>query len=168
MSFNSSDDDGQQRFALGFLLILITLVISTVVGVVVYQRGIARTPAGAAQQTAPASTADEASVVVEGDTVRFYFASGKAQLATGARDALAGMALGIRDQGRSIAVSGYHDATGNPEANAELARQRAVAVRDALISLGVPEDKVELRKPELMLGGANDAEARRVEVTFAP
>ena len=32
MSFSSSDDDSQQRFALGFLFALIALVVSIVVG----------------------------------------------------------------------------------------------------------------------------------------
>ena len=38
---SSSSDDGQERFALGFLFALITLLLSTVIGVVVYQRGMA-------------------------------------------------------------------------------------------------------------------------------
>jgi hypothetical protein len=38
MSFNSSDDDSQQRFALGFLIALIALLISVVVGTVVVKQ----------------------------------------------------------------------------------------------------------------------------------
>ena len=45
---SSSDDDGQQRFALGFLFALIALIVSSVVGVVVYQRGLARAPVAVA------------------------------------------------------------------------------------------------------------------------
>ena len=41
---SSSDDDSQQRFALGFLFALIALVVATVVGVVVLKRGIAHAP----------------------------------------------------------------------------------------------------------------------------
>ena len=41
---SSSDDDSQQRFALGFLFALIALVVATVVGVVVFKRGIAHAP----------------------------------------------------------------------------------------------------------------------------
>ena len=44
MSFSSSDDDSQQRFALGFLFALIALVVSTILGVVVFKRGIAHAP----------------------------------------------------------------------------------------------------------------------------
>jgi len=39
-----------------------------------------------------------------------------------------------------------------------------MAVRDALKAAGVPEDRVDLKKPELTQGSGSDAEARRVEV----
>ena len=55
MSFNSSDDDSQQRFALGFLFALIALVVSTVVGVVVYKRGIAHAHKAPAALKTPSS-----------------------------------------------------------------------------------------------------------------
>jgi K(+)-stimulated pyrophosphate-energized sodium pump len=49
--------------------------------------------------------------------------------------------------------------------NEELAKLRAFAVRDALKSLGIAEDKIELKKPEVMTGTGSNAEARRVEVS---
>ena len=54
-------------------------------------------------------------------------------------------------------------ATGAPAKNAELARQRAFAARDALKAAGVAEDKIELKKPEQINAGTA-ADARRVEV----
>ena len=48
--------------------------------------------------------------------------------------------------------------------NAEVAKDRAVAVKDALIAAGLAADKVKMRKPAVTLGGADPAEARRVEV----
>ena len=63
-----------------------------------------------------------------------------------------------------LAISGYHDASGNLEQNQELAKQRAFKVRDALKAAGIPEDKIQLNKPEQTQGSGNDAEARRVEV----
>ena len=182
MSFSSSDDDSQQRFALGFLFALIALVVSTVVGVVVYQRGIARSPAaapapavavvvpalpGTAAAAAVVVVDDVASVVVEGGVVKFYFASGKAELAPGANEALADVVQGVAG-GRTAIVSGFHDATGDAALNEELSKQRAFAVRDALKALGAPEDKVELKKPEQTQATGTNAEARRVEVVLAP
>ena len=172
---SSSDDDSQQRFALGFLFALIALVVATVVGVVVFKRGIAHAPtapkAGVVQAVEAAApgvaVVDEASVVVEGGVVKFYFAVGKADLATGAKQALADVIKGVL-QGKKAVVSGFHDATGDLAVNQELAKQRAFAVRDALLSLGITEEGIELKKPEQTLADGSDAEARRVEVTLAP
>lgn len=170
MSFNSSDDDTQQRFALGFLFAIIALVVSTVVGTVVYKRGIAHAPKADVAAAASAATnvpvviqEDVASVVVDNGVVKFYFASGKAEVAEGANAALADVVKGI-EGGKRAAVSGYHDATGSIEVNQELSKQRAKAVQAALIALGVAEEKIELKKPEQMQASGSNAEARRVEV----
>ena len=176
MSFSSSDDDSQQRFALGFLFALIALVVSTILGVVVFKRGIAHAPEAPAAAVVNAGGAagagvvieDVASVVVEGGVVKFYFATGKADLATGANEALADVVKGVIEGGKMAVVSGFHDATGDAALNAELAKQRALGVRDALKVLGVAEDKVELKKPEVTQGSGSNAEARRVEVVLAP
>ena len=108
---------------------------------------------------------DESRVVVEGGVVKFYFASGKADLATGAEGALAGVAKAVADGKRAI-VSGYTDATGDMVKNAELAKVRAQAVRDTLVALGIGDDKLELRKPDATTATGSNAEARRVEVTL--
>ena len=185
MSFSSSDDDSQQRFALGFLFALIALVISAVVGTVVVKRvggsahskpAVAATadaaPAAPAADAAAPAAADDAaddaaSVRVENGVVKFYFATAKAELAAGANEALADVVKGVAE-GKKAVVSGFHDATGDAALNAELAKQRAFAVRDALQALGVAEDKVELKKPEETTASGSNAEARRVEVTLAP
>jgi K(+)-stimulated pyrophosphate-energized sodium pump len=107
---------------------------------------------------------DVASFRVEGGVVKFYFAGGKAELAAGAADALVDVGKGVA-AGKKAIISGYHDATGDPAANAELAKQRAFTVRDTLKQIGVPDDQIELKKPEQMAAG-NSAEARRVEVVL--
>ncbi|MBL8325293.1 MAG: sodium-translocating pyrophosphatase, partial [Rubrivivax sp.] len=119
----------------------------------------------AAATAAAAAAADAASIKVEGGVVKFYFATGKADLAAGAPEALASISKGV-GEGKKAVISGYADATGNAEQNAELAKQRAFAVRDAIKALGVAEDKIELKKPETITGSGNAAEARRVEVTL--
>ena len=118
--------------------------------------------AASGAQAAAAEPADAASVKVEGGVVTFYFASGKADLAADAGPALADVSKGVA-AGKKVVVSGYHDATGDPAKNAELARQRAFAARDALKAAGVAEDKIELKKPEQINAGTA-ADARRVEV----
>ena len=104
-------------------------------------------------------------VQVHEGVVKFYFATGKADLAEGAKEALADIVRGVA-AGQTAVVSGFHDATGNAAFNAELAKKRAEAVRAALLELGVGEDKVTLQKPEAAEANASgsDAAARRVEV----
>ena len=125
------------------------------------------TPAAAAPAAAaPAAAADNdaASVVVENGVVKFFFATGKADLAGGADQALADVVAGVKG-GKKAVVSGFVDSTGNAAQNEELAKQRAFAVRDQLKALGVPEDSIELKKPENIEAGAG-AQARRVEVNL--
>ena len=50
-------------------------------------------------------------------------------------------------------------------ANAEIAKQRAEAVRDLLKSLGLTDEQIELQKPADIQGGSGP-QARRVEVTL--
>jgi K(+)-stimulated pyrophosphate-energized sodium pump len=124
----------------------------------------ASTSAGAVSSSVSA-IAEGASIKVEGGIVKFYFASGKADLAAGAKEALADVAKGVA-AGKKAVVSGYHDAAGDPARNAELAKQRAMSVAEALKAAGVAADKVELKKPESAKLDGPAAEARRVEVTL--
>jgi K(+)-stimulated pyrophosphate-energized sodium pump len=109
--------------------------------------------------------ADTASIMVEGGVVKFFFATGKADLANGAAEALADVAKGVA-AGKKAVVSGFTDASGDPAKNEELAKRRAFAVRDALKAAGVADDKIELKKPEHATGSGDAAAARRVEVTL--
>src|SRR5574337_1030066 len=131
-------------------------------------------PAGMTSKTAEAATPQVAVVavpvvvgvariqVVEGGVVKFYFQTGKTDLADGAANALADVASGVAG-GKTAVVSGYHDATGDPAQNAELAKQRALKVAETLKAIGVPDDKIVLKKPEQLVGSGPDAEARRVD-----
>jgi len=166
-----SQDDDNQGVVLGVLFGLIALVIALVIGVGIFKANSmtapAAKPAAMAEVPAPAAAeavADGASVKVVGGVVKFYFASGKSDLAAGGNEALAEVVRAVA-AGKKAVISGFHDATGDPAKNAELAKQRAFMVRDALKALGVAEDKVELKKPEQTLATGSDGEARRVEVT---
>ncbi|MBK6651687.1 MAG: OmpA family protein [Betaproteobacteria bacterium] len=156
-----SNDDDNQGVVLGVLFGVIALVIGLVIGV-----GIYKTNQMAAPKAAPVAdvVADGTSIRVENGVVKFYFATAKADLASGANEALRHVVMAVAE-GKKALVSGFHDSTGDLAKNEELAKLRAFAVRDALKSLGVAEDKIELKKPEVMTGTGSNAEARRVEVT---
>ena len=68
--------------------------------------------------------------------------------------------------GKKAQISGFHDATGDVAANAELALRRAQTVRDVLVGLGVPANQVAMKKPEATTGSGSTAQARRVEVSL--
>jgi len=179
----SQDDDSAQRVALFLVFGLIAIVVSSVLIFGVNHRGASTALAKAADAPAALATgtevaavspaasgaaqaaADAASIKVEQGVVKFYFASSNADLAAGAREALLDMVKGAQ-AGRKLVISGFHDATGNAAQNAELAKQRALAVRDALKAEGVAEGQIELRKPEEVTGNGSDAEARRVEISL--
>ncbi len=157
----SQDEDDNQRVALGLVFGVVLLVVVSVIGVGLHKsRSVAEAPASVVM----VEVVDAASVKVENGVVTFYFASGKADLAPGANEALAEVVKAVA-AGKQAAVSGFHDATGDAALNAELSKQRAMAVRDAIRALGAAEEKIELRKPAQTQASGSNAEARRVEVT---
>ncbi|HZF84732.1 MAG TPA: sodium-translocating pyrophosphatase [Burkholderiaceae bacterium] len=143
-------------------LLIVPLVVKFHTGDVAAAPTAVTTP-GAVVAGAALGAAEAASIKVENGIVKFYFESGKAEVAPNAGAALADVVKAVQS-GSTVLVSGYHDATGDPAKNAELAKQRAMNVAAALKMAGVPEDKVELAKPEQTQAGGPAAEARRVEV----
>ncbi len=99
-----------------------------------------------------------------------FFQTGKSEVDAQGVDALKALVAGSGGAAR-FAISGFHDAKGDPARNAELAKQRAFAVRDVLKAAGVAEERLELRKPEVTSAATGldaEAAARRVEVSTLP
>jgi Bacterial protein of unknown function (DUF937)/OmpA family len=67
-----------------------------------------------------------------------------------------------------VAVTGYHDPTGDAAHNEELAKERAAAVQQALMTAGISLNTIEMAKPMVTTGTGTLEEARRVEVTVVP
>lgn len=178
---SSQDDDQEDRVVAAVLIAAVLLAVGLAVGFGIQKARGSGSSAATAVVAAPAADApaatsaapvaaapvanDDASVVIENGVVTFYFASGKADLASGALDAL-GDAIAAAKGGKRLVLSGFHDATGDPAQNAELAKKRALSVRDALVGAGVAAASLELKKPEEAVGTGNAAEARRVEVVI--
>jgi outer membrane protein OmpA-like peptidoglycan-associated protein len=132
----------------------------------------AATTATSEATRAPAAAATEAAFVeapLAGEKIgAFYFAVGNAALPADAASSLAAIkAAAQAAPGKKLVLSGFHDASGDPAKNAELAKNRAKAVRTALQSEGVAPERIALRKPESTTGDGNSKEARRVEVRLA-
>ncbi len=113
-------------------------------------------PSGPTEQTGAAAA-------MTGTLAKVLFAVGKAEIAPEFRAQIAQVAGQLTKAGTKVDISGFADQTGNKDANLELAKQRAFAVRDALKAAGVPEDRINLKKPEFVVGGNSD-DARRVEI----
>ena len=102
------------------------------------------------------------------DTAKIYFETGAAAVPAEAAAAVAKIVEWAKaSPDAKIAVSGFHDSTGNAEQNAELARGRAKMVVDLLTSNGIAADRLVMQKPVQMDAG-DGREARRVEVSAAP
>lgn len=94
-----------------------------------------------------------------------YFTSASASLPADTQQAIATVVEALKAvEGRRVLLAGYHDPTGNIDFNRDLAKRRALGVRDALIAQGIPAQRIILRKPEQTTGSGNNAEARRVEI----
>ena len=115
---------------------------------------------------APAKASTEAEIAPVGDALaKVYFAVGQAGLNDADKavvsQTMAALAL---NPNAIVLLSGFHDPSGDPARNAELAKGRAGAVRDALVAGGVAADRVKFRKPESTVGTGSPEEGRRVEI----
>jgi outer membrane protein OmpA-like peptidoglycan-associated protein len=66
-----------------------------------------------------------------------------------------------------VDITGYTDKAGNLQANMELAKQRAVGVRDALVAAGVAKERIGMKPPAAVEAGGDPKNARRVEMNPA-
>ncbi len=129
----------------------------------------AAAPAAAAPAAATAAPAAAAPAAASGKpaAAKLYFASGKIDTPTEAAKVMEPIIAFMKANPESkAAISGFHDSTGSVAANEELAKNRAKAVRELLKGAGIAESRAELKKPEVVAGGADNAEARRVEVSI--
>jgi len=104
--------------------------------------------------------------VMDKPLATLYFATGSTALPDNYDAELAPIIEWLNNNPDSKAVlSGYHDPTGNKAFNAELAKNRAKSVKEALRVAGIDESRLEMRKPIETEGTGDLAEARRVEVS---
>jgi outer membrane protein OmpA-like peptidoglycan-associated protein len=124
--------------------------------------------ADAATGAAVAADAEDAvlDLPLNGDIIgRVYFDVGQSGLPADVAQPLADALTAVtNDRDKKLMLSGFHDPSGDPAMNAELAKNRAKAVREALKARGVAADRIVLRKPEQTAADGPAEEARRVEI----
>ncbi|MFE1570547.1 YidB family protein [Comamonas odontotermitis] len=128
-------------------------------------------PAAASAPTADAAPAGAAvidSMVQDVPKLQVFFDTGKTEVPPEFADkskALVGYLQSHTDV--KAVVSGFNDPTGDAAKNAELSKQRAMAVQTALAAAGVPVDRTVLEKPaETSDTGNTNAASRRVDVVL--
>ena len=123
--------------------------------------------AGGAARAQPVSM--EAAPATPSSMVVLFFAVNSPTLPEDAIARLTNVVAALKANPQfKAAISGYHSAAGSLPQNQELAKNRAMAVRDALTAAGIETGRLELDKPmsaEANLSG-EDPQARRVEVTM--
>jgi len=125
-------------------------------------------PTGPQSVSASASNVSESVATAVPLPVKIYFEVGKQELPAGTAEMLVAIVGKAKaDPSAKIDISGYTDATGDAAKNEELAKERAKAVREALKTAGVAEERINMKKPEVITGSGTEAEARRVEVSIA-
>lgn len=151
----SDANDDAQTYALGAIAAVVALVIAGVLTLAIGRSGAPKAPPAGAVAAAPSEAA----------APRVYFEVDSDALPADAMDVLGRVAEAARNNpGAAVLISGFHDASGNAEHNADLAKRRAQAVRHALEANGVPAAQLQLDKPQQTLGGGDPREARRVEI----
>ncbi len=155
----SDANDDAQNVALGVIAAVVALVIAGVLTLSISRSGPPKAPKAPAQAAAAPVAADAAAAP------RVYFEVDSDALPGDAAELLARVAEEARAKpGAAVLISGFHDASGDPEHNADLAKRRAQAVRHALEANGVAPAQLVLDKPQQTLGGGDAREARRVEL----
>ncbi len=169
------EQDQGTRIGVGTALGVVLLLIIGLLGWLTMRGG--KPPAAKPAVAAAAAATTAAPAIAAGDVFvdapltgtvagTLFFAVGKAELPADAPAALAAIKQAA-GSGKKLLISGFHDATGDPAMNAELAKNRAKAVRAALQLEGIAAERTVLRKPESTTGDGSNQEARRVEVRLA-
>jgi len=157
------DQDEGAKVGLWVVLGIITLLLFGLIGGL----GLRATNAHHAAKPLVAAQADAMiDAPLSGDIVaRVFFELGKADVQAGNEAALASATHALSEApSKKLLIAGFHDPSGDPARNAELAKQRAKAVRAGLVANGADAARLLLRKPEQTALGGPAEEARRVEV----
>lgn len=152
----ANDEDESTAVIVGVLAGIVLAVVAVVYG------------SSASKNVPPAApvVAEQAEIAPVGEALaKVYFAVGAAALDEADKGIVAKTLEALAAKPDAIVLlSGFHDQSGDPARNAELAKKRAQSVRDALVAGGVAADRVKFRKPESTVGTGSPEEGRRVEI----
>lgn len=125
-----------------------------------------KAPAPAPVPAAPPAVTAPAPVAKLALPASVYFELDKFDIGAEGSKTIAAVVDQVSKVGK-YAVTGYTDKTGDPARNEELAKNRAKAVKDAMVAAGVPEANITMQPPEYLTGSYEDRAARRVDINQA-
>ena len=96
-----------------------------------------------------------------------YFARDSSTLDTEAIKTVRETAAAMMGIGTVVTLTAYADRTGTQRANVDLAKLRAVAVRNALVGAGIDPQRIRYKPPVEVTGTGSDDKARRVDIGIA-
>ena len=118
--------------------------------------------APAAAAPAPAAAAAAPAAVLPASV---YYDTGKAVVLAESKKALDDVIAHLKANANAkVEITGYTDKQGNLQNNMDLAKNRAVGVRDALIAAGVAKDRINMKPPATVEAGGDPKQARRVDI----
>jgi outer membrane protein OmpA-like peptidoglycan-associated protein len=166
--FMMDEGDDGARVGLWVTLGVITLLLFGLIGGLALRQMHKAAPA--AKPVAAAVKMDADALVdapLTGELLgKLYFETGSAAVPA---DSAAAMTAVLAKVGTGkVVLAGFHDASGDAATNAVLAKDRAKAVRAALVAAGLDASRVVLRKPESTTGEGKPEEARRVDIRILP
>ncbi|MFZ2974682.1 MAG: OmpA family protein [Ferribacterium limneticum] len=152
----ANDEDESTAVIVGVLAGIVLAVVAVVYGA----------SAGKNVQATPKPVAEQGEIAPVGEALaKVYFALGAAVLDEADKGVVAKTQEALAANPNAIVLlSGFHDTSGDPSQNAQLAKHRAQSVRDALVAGGVAAERIKFRKPESTLGTGSPEEGRRVEI----
>jgi len=152
----ANDEDESTAVIVGVLAGIVLAVVAVVYGA----------SAGKNVQAAAKPVAEQGEIAPVGEALaKVYFALGAAVLDEADKGVVAKTQEALAANPNAIVLlSGFHDTSGDPSQNAQLAKHRAQSVRDALVAGGVAAERIKFRKPESTLGTGSPEEGRRVEI----
>ena len=153
------------------LIKIINIVALLMVPIIASIHGGKPAPATAAPVPAAAPAAATVMVpvlVVVGVPNRVHFDAGSDSISAAGKRILDGYAQALKATPEAkVELSGFADPTGDAARNLELAKQRAMTVRDTLVAAGVAAERIALVKPtDVIVGQGSDADARRVDIVL--
>ena len=124
-------------------------------------KGGAPAPAAAAAPAAPAVAAPATAAL----PAAVFFETGKAAASAESKKTLDDVVAHLKaNADAKIELTGYTDKAGNIAQNMELAKQRAVGVRDALMAAGIAKERIGMKPPATVEAGGDAKQARRVDI----